>query len=76
MEIWTPKVGDDNLYLQCEDGKEHNKYPMAVLTGGCTGGHVPKNLSKIFNFFLTRPNCVPSHLKSLENVLIEQLDMD
>ena len=21
MEIWTPKVGDDSLYLKCEDGK-------------------------------------------------------
>ena len=26
------------------------------MTGGRTGGHVPKNLSKIFNIFLTLPN--------------------
>ena len=25
--------------------------------GWHTGGHVPKNLSKILNFFLTLPNC-------------------
>ena len=25
--------------------------------GGHTGGHVPKNLSKILNIFLTLPNC-------------------
>ena len=27
------------------------------MTGGRTGGHVPKNLSKIFKIFLTLPNC-------------------
>ena len=27
------------------------------MTGGRTGGHVPKNLRKIFNIFLTLPNC-------------------
>ena len=48
MKIWTPKVGDNNLYLKCY---EHNKYVAAVMIGGRTGGHVPKNLSKISNLF-------------------------
>ena len=51
MKIWTPKVGDNNLYLKCEDGNEHNKYVAAVMIGGRTGGHLPKNLSKISNLF-------------------------
>ena len=34
MEIWTLKVGDDSLYLKCEDGNEHNKYAVAVMIGG------------------------------------------
>ena len=57
MEIWTPNVGDDSLYLKCEDGNEHDKYAVALMIGGRTGGHVSKNLSKIFNLFLTLPNC-------------------
>ena len=35
MEIWLPKVVDDNLYLnlKCEDGNEHDKYAVVVTTG-------------------------------------------
>ena len=36
MEIWTLKVGDQSLYLKCEDGNEHNKYAVAVIIGGRT----------------------------------------
>ena len=28
------------------------------MIGGRTGGHVSENLNKIFNIFLTLPNCV------------------
>ena len=57
MEIQTPNVRDDSLHLKCEDGNEHDKYAAALMIGGRTGGHVPKNLSKIFNLLLTLPNC-------------------
>ena len=57
MEVWTPKVGDDSLFLKYEDDNEHDKYAVAVRIGERTDGHVPKNLSKIFNLFLTLPNC-------------------
>ena len=57
MEIWTPKVGNDIWHLKCDDGNEYNKYTVAVMIEGRTGRHVPKNLSKIFNLFLTLPNC-------------------
>lgn len=30
-EIWTPKVGDDSLYLKREDDNEHGKYAVAVM---------------------------------------------
>ena len=46
-----------SLHLKCKDGNEHNKYAVAVMIGGRTGEHVPKNLSKIFNLFLTLPKC-------------------
>ena len=57
IEKWTAKVGDGSVCLKCEDGKEHNKYAAAVMIGGRIGSHVPKNVSKVFNLFLTLPNC-------------------
>ena len=36
MEIWTPKVGDDSLYLKCEDENKHNKYAVALVIRGKT----------------------------------------
>ena len=58
MEIWTPQVGDDSLYLKCEDENKHGKYAVAVMIRGKTDGHIPKNLSRTFNLFQTLPNCV------------------
>ena len=72
METWTLKVGDDGLYLKCEDGRKHGKYAAAVMIGEQNGRNVPINLSKIFNLFFT----VSSNVKSLENILIKKLDMD
>ena len=43
IEIWSPKVRDDSLCLKCEDGNEHSNYAMAVMIGGRTGEHAPKN---------------------------------
>ena len=63
MEISTPKVGDDSLYLKCVDGNEHDKYPVAVIIEEQTGGHIPRNLCKIFRLFCTLPI-----VKSLESV--------
>ena len=36
MEIWTPKVGDDSLYLKCEDENKHDKYAVALVIRGKT----------------------------------------
>ena len=57
MDIWTPNVCDENLYLEPEDRNEYDKYAVAVIVDGKTGGHIPKNLSKTFKRFLTLPNC-------------------
>ena len=57
MEIWIPNVGDDSFHFKCEDGQEHNEYAVAVMIGGRTGGHFPKNLNNIFNLFPALPNC-------------------
>ena len=57
MDVWTPKVGDENLYLEPEDGNEYDKNAVAVIIHGKTGGHIPKNLNKTFKRFLTLPKC-------------------
>ena len=57
MDVWTPNVGDENLYLEPEDGNEYDKNAVAVIIDGKTGGHILKNLSKTFKCFLTLPNC-------------------
>ena len=57
MDIWTPNVGDGNLYLEPEDENEYDKNDVAVLINGITFGYIPKNLSKTFKRFLTLPNC-------------------
>ena len=46
------------------------------MIGGPIGEHVPKNLSKVFITFFLLFLTVSSNVKSLENVLIEKLDMD
>ena len=57
MEAWTPNIGDENLYLEPEDGNKYDKNAVAVIIDGKTGRHIPKNLSKTFKRFLTLPNC-------------------
>ena len=42
MDVWTPKVGDENLYLEPEDGNEYDKNAVAVIIDRKTGGHIPK----------------------------------
>ena len=42
MDVWTPKVGDENLYLEPEDGNEYDKNAVVVIIDGKTGGHIPK----------------------------------
>ena len=51
MDVWTPNVGDENLYLEPEDGNEYDKNAVAVIIDGKTGGHIPKNLSKTFKCY-------------------------
>ena len=56
MDVWTPNVGNENLYLEPDDGNEFDKNAVSVKIDRKTGGHIPKNLSKTFKRFLTLPN--------------------
>lgn len=60
MDIWTPKVGDENFCLKSENENPHDKFAVAILLEEQIVGHVPKNLSKIFHQFMRIPNCTIS----------------
>ena len=60
MDIWTPKFGDENLFLKSENENTHDKFAVAILLEEQIVGHVPKNLSKIFHQFMKIPNCTIS----------------
>ncbi len=47
MDSWTPGVG-------VEDGNDQDQYAVAVLKAGTIVGHIPRDLSRIFYFFLRR----------------------
>lgn len=49
--IWTPHVGEV-LPARVEEGNEEDRYAVAVLKGSVVVGHVPRNLSRTFYFFL------------------------
>ena len=53
--VWTPTLGED-LLLEPEDENEHDKYAVSVVRGSdsCVVGHVPRNDSRVFWFFLKR----------------------
>ena len=55
MDIWTPKFGDENLFLKSENENTHDKFAVAILLEEQIVGHVPKNLSKIFHQFMKIP---------------------
>ena len=57
MDIWIPKVGEENFCLKSENENQHNKFVVAIVLEERIVGHVPKNLSKIFHQFMKIPNC-------------------
>ena len=46
MDVWTPNVGGENLYLEPEDGNEYDKNAVAVIIDGKTCGRIPQKLIK------------------------------
>ena len=49
IDIWKPKVGDENFCLKSENENQHDKFAVNIVLEERTVGHVPKNLSKIFH---------------------------
>ena len=57
MDIWKPKVGDENFCLKSENENQHGKFAVAIVLEERIVGHVPKNLSKIFHQVMKFSNC-------------------
>ena len=57
MDIWTPKVSDENVCLKSENENQHDKFAVAIVLEERIVEHVPENLSKIFHQFMKIPNC-------------------
>ncbi len=49
--IWTPETGE-GLGVAREDGNGHDLFAVCELKSGTTVGHVPREYSKMFHFFL------------------------
>ena len=57
MDIWKPKVGDENFCLKSENQNQHDKFAVTFVLEERIVGHVPNNLSKTFHQFMKIPNC-------------------
>ena len=50
-DIWTPTIGEI-LEVQREPENEHDRRAVCLLKSGTIVGHVPREISRIFWFFL------------------------
>ena len=57
MNMWTPKVRDENVCLKSENQNQHDKFTVAIVLEKRIVRYVTKNLSKIFRQFMKIPNC-------------------
>ena len=55
VNIWNPKLGDNDVEVKHEVNNEHDKFTIAILHSKGIVRHVPKNLSKFFYQFLSLP---------------------
>ena len=60
MNIWNPKLDDNDVEVKHEVNNEHDKFAITIFYSKRIVGHVPKNLSKFFYQFLSLPNCTIS----------------
>ena len=57
MDLWNPKVGDEDVHLAPEEDNKHVDFAAAIFFKDRIFGHVPKNLSRVMNCFLKIPGC-------------------
>lgn len=44
--IWTPQIGEE-LVTEIEEDNYHDSYAVAVMLGGITVGHLPREMSRV-----------------------------
>ena len=49
--VWTPFIGE-TLSLTIEDGNAEDPYAVAVMKGTTIVGHTPREISRVFSFFI------------------------
>ena len=47
--VWTPVI-DETLQVAQEGTSRHNKYTVAISKGGCTVGHISREILRIINY--------------------------
>ena len=50
-DVWSPYTGE-SLTLQREDGNTHDRHAVCLLKDNRVVGHVPRDLSRVFWYFL------------------------
>lgn len=61
--IWTPVVGE-TLSLTLDSGNEHDIYAVGLVKDdhGAIVGHAPREVSKIFHFFLRHDGTITANV--------------
>ena len=60
MNIWNPKLGNNDVEVKHEVNNKHDKFAIAIFHSKRIVVHVPKNLRKFFYQFLSLPHCTIS----------------
>ena len=47
MNIWNPKLGDNDVEVKHEVNNEHDKFVIAIFHSKRIVGHAPKNFSRV-----------------------------
>lgn len=59
--VWTPYVGEV-LEVQEELDNHHDSYALCILKAGIIVGHVPREVSRIFTFFIRHGGTITSEV--------------
>ena len=52
----------DKFYLSPEDGNEHDPHAVSILKDGAIVGHAPRELSRVFFFFLRHDGTITAEI--------------
>ena len=55
--VWTPYIGE-TLPLNIEEGNSHDPNAVAIMRYTAVVGHVPREISRVFYFFLTHDGTI------------------